>query len=209
MAKDRKGHWKADLCFPCVALYCLPCAIGDLMLRLDLTLCGRGAGRGINSPWNILVGMLIIMLVLYAVTILVVPSDCLELDDYTSETAKANCDDTDLRLIQAMWWLTTIFFWFMMLMVVRMRLWVRERDDIDSVCCPPCCPFVCEDICCGICCTCLTVVQIHRHVDDHKCCREEVLVVQEEQRHRGGGTSSVDATECSEDATNNIGDKAV
>ena len=32
------------------------------------------------------------VLLLYGVTL--VPPDCLELDDYTTETAQANCDDT-------------------------------------------------------------------------------------------------------------------
>ena len=180
---SQKGHWRADLCFPLIALYCLPCAVGDLMQRLDLGIVGRAPGRGINSPWNVLVGLFVVFILLYTVTAIVVPAECMELDDISlqSEAAMANCDDTDIRLLQAISWLTTLFFWFMMYMVVRMRLFLRRRDNIPpGPCCPAGCPDVCEDIVCGCCCTCLTVIQMHRHIDDHKYCRE--LYGQEKRR---------------------------
>jgi len=178
--------WRSDLCFPCVALYCLPCAIADVMTRMGLGIFGRQTPSWCASAWNILVAFCVVYGLLYIITAILVPQACLDIQDIGLHTEPtADCDQADIHILVAVQWLTAIAYWLVFGAIVMTRYHLRKRDNIPTEYCPTACPYCCEDVLCGCCCSCLTVLQMHRHLEDHRYCRE----LQHQQQTRGGRTN--------------------
>lgn len=165
---DPESSWRADLCFPLVAIYCLPIAIGHVMTRLGLGICGGENPNELSSAMNAVITVLLIYMILYFTVYVIVDPVC-----FQGDTIKTGlCDDpADVTLVALLEFATISLWIFFFFLIVVTRSYIRKKDNIPNQYCLKECPGGCEDCMMG-CCWSLTVIQMHRHIDDHRYCRE-------------------------------------
>ncbi|CAB9513444.1 expressed unknown protein [Seminavis robusta] len=171
-----RGVWKDnifDCCIlgPCHAsLWCAMCfpqfLMGQVLTRMNMSwLAGRDSPTAKQTTFRNVVRVVVIY---WIVATIVAPEV-----DADGEIISANTDPTKLALYQLV---NAAFSLYCLIVLIKLRIAVRERYSIPTSFCPS--PV--EDVCCVCFCGCCTVAQLARqtanyHQHDAKCCSKNGL----------------------------------
>jgi len=188
------GHWRDGLCdcctlgcchpHCCLAWWCEPCALGQVLTRFHLNWCGK------RTPYEQGKSAFFILFWLYTVYLVVSNSLSAVVGQFTASDVTTTDDEFGLGgeigdLENAPGWVIALnvvrnlldlaLFVFMLVVTIRMRRFLRDRYRIPEKCCRGC-----EDCCCAFWCMPCSICQMARHSADYGtykagCCAEDGL----------------------------------
>lgn len=176
------GRWRDGLCDCCVmgcchahlclAWRCAPCALGQVMTRMNLSPFADPYLRGTSHTrrWTTCRIMslvyFVMIVVLYSLAIAVTPHPYVDQDGVVHHDPKRPSPFWTLvyHLLAVSW---TIY---LLLAICKTRAYVRQTYGIPETSCRGC-----EDCCCSYWCPCCTISQMARHTADYRtyhgaCC---------------------------------------
>ena len=196
-----RGKWRDGLCdccnlgccHPqwCLTLWCRPCAVGQVLTRLKLNVCGSPVvvGAGL-SAFQILFAVQIAYILLNISLSVVIGQFSADSNSTSTSSTDDNFSGTTeedpgwlavVRIINNL--LEVCLYIFMLIVTMRLRRYVRNKYQIPENTC--CCKEGggcrgCEDFCCSFWCQFCTICQVARHTADYHrypagCCTEDGL----------------------------------
>lgn len=183
------GRWRDGLCacckfgcchpHLCMAIFCQPCAIGQILTRLKLTWCARPIQS--NSTSSVRSSACRIMATIFIMFIVIRCSLDAVFNNYHINHDGEDDDDEDwiyfleygfdkenpewliaIRLVR--FFLNIALGVLVFVVTMRARRYVRRKYGIPERC--PCRDS--EDCCCALCCTACTICQLARHTADYR-----------------------------------------
>ncbi|EJK53125.1 hypothetical protein THAOC_27496 [Thalassiosira oceanica] len=174
-----EGRWKDGLCDCCMfgcchsplwmAICCRLALLGQVQNRLRLNWLGVRANPGDRSPFKILLGISILVILLFVLMLILQ-------DVYTDPSTGKPIEGSPYWAIDAVYWaLGVAEFVFPTYVILKTRRYIRKRSGIPEKSCQGC-----EDCCCAYWCSCCMVLQMAGHTADYetyaaKCCSETGL----------------------------------
>jgi len=169
-------------CHPmcCLACWCTPLALGQVMTRMRLSHSGKTDLREARPYWSAFKVIALVFVIYLAIdqtiTILINPYAEAQFDPNTGAYVPRDTFPAwVLVLVGIRTFVKFVFFAYMLLLTIRTRSFIRNRYGIQENCCRGC-----EDCCCAFWLPCCTITQMARHTADYEtynaaCCTETGL----------------------------------
>lgn len=186
------GRWRDGLCdccrfgccHPqcCLTFWCGPCALGQVLTRMKRNWCGLAASaQDPRTAFQVLFALYVVYLIVtWALGIVIGQFQAEDENGNKSQMSWRTTDNENdpdwligVRIVRNI--VELALFIFMVVVVMRLRQYLRGRYRIREKSCKGC-----EDCCCAFWCQPCTICQMARHTADYQrypagCCTEDGL----------------------------------